>query len=328
MLLEVWPFVRACRAAGQRVVLARVLDRSGSTGRPVAAAMAVAADGRWAGSVAGGCVDGDVLLAAVAVLAGGPPTLLRCDLGPDARPQWEAGPACDGSITVLVAPLFDENTCAAVNLILDVPPTEDTTGTSMTLVTELRSPYGTSVGPAAGAEVWSAEVLVEEIRPAPRLVIVGATDVAVSLSSLAATAGFRVVVLEPRPAWAPEERVPAATLVRAWPSAWLGSHPLGPEDALVALTHEPRLDDAALVQALRSGCGYVAAIGSRATHEERVARLSHIPGVERIHGPAGLDLGAPSSALTAVSMLAEAVAVLHDRDGGMLVRSRGRVHAR
>jgi xanthine dehydrogenase accessory factor len=342
MLLEVWPFVRACRAAGQRVVLARVLDRSGSAGRPVTAAMAVAADGRWAGSVAGGCVDSDVLLAAVAVLAGAPPTVLRCDLGPDARPPWEAGPACNGSITVLVAPLFDENTCAAVDLILDVPPTEDTTGTSLTLVTELSSPYGTSVGPATCAgvtadrvtadrvtadSVTAESVMVEEVRPAPRLVIVGATDVAVSLSTLATSAGFRVVVLEPRPAWAPADRVPAATLVRAWPSAWLGSHPLGPEDALIALTHEPRLDDAALVEALRSGCGYVAAIGSRVTHEERVARLSHIPGVERIHGPAGLDLGGLSSALTALSMLAEAVAVLHGRDGGRLVSSQGRVHA-
>ena len=135
------------------------------------------------------------------------------------------------------------------------------------------------------------------------------------------------MVIEPRPAYALTDRVPAAALVQAWPSSWLGSHALGGDDSLVALTHEPRLDDAALVQALMSGCGYVAAIGSRATHEERLARLAHIPGVERIAGPAGLDLGGSSSAQTALSMLAEVVAVRHQRTGGRLVDTGGAVHA-
>ena len=106
-----------------------------------------------------------------------------------------------------------------------------------------------------------------------------------------------------------------------------GQPPARPDDALIALTHEPRLDDAALVQSLLSGCGYVAAIGSRGTHDERLARLAHIPGAERIHGPAGLDLGGSSSAQTALSMLAELVAVRNQREGGPLTRSTGRVHA-
>jgi xanthine dehydrogenase accessory factor len=321
MLAEVWPFVRACRAAGQPVVLARVIARTGSAGRALGATMAVAEDGRWSGSVAGGCTDGDALVAAAAVLGGGPPTMLRCELGPEARPAWEAGPACTGSIAVLVAPLFGENVCAAVDLVLDAPATEPTTMTPLLLQTRLSSPYETSVGTATGPEV-----MVDELRPAPRLVIVGATDIAVALSAFAVAAGFRVVVLEPRPAYCTGDRVPGATLVRAWPSSWLGSHLLGADDALVALTHEPRLDDAALVQALLSGCGYVAAIGSRATHQERLARLSHIPGAERIHGPAGLDLGGESSSLTALSMLAEVVAASNGRDGGRLVHSPGRVH--
>lgn len=323
MLAEVWPFVRACRADGQPVALARVVERSGTAGRPVGATMAVAGDGRWSGSVAGGCVDGDVLLAAAAVLSGEPPTMLRCELGPQARPSWEAGPACTGGITVLVAPLFDENLCAAVDVALEAAPTENAAPAPLLLRTQLSSPYGTSFGGRPGADI-----MVDEIRPGPRMVIVGATDVAMSLSAFAAAAGFRVVVLEPRPAYASADRVPGATLVRAWPSSWLGSHRLGAEDALVALTHEPRLDDAALVQALLGDCGYVAAIGSRATHQERLARLAHIPGVDRIHGPAGLDLGGESSALTALSLLAEAVAVHNGRSGGPLLQLTGPVHAR
>ncbi|MDX6200677.1 MAG: xanthine dehydrogenase accessory factor [Frankiales bacterium] len=321
MLAEVWSFVRACRADGQPVALARVVSRTGTTGRPLGAAMAVAADGSWAGSVAGGCVDGDVLTHASAVLHGAPATLVRCDLGPDARPAWESGPACTGSVGVLVSPLFDEIVCAAVDLVLASPPTE-TNPRPLTLHTSHEPPYETGLAPHP-----DGAVMVDTVRAAPRLVLVGATDIAVSLSAFAAAAGFRVVVLEPRPAYAQEHRVPDATLVRAWPSAWLGGHPLGPDDSLVALTHEPRLDDAALVQALRSRCGYVAAIGSRATHGERLARLAHIPGAELIRGPAGLDLGGASSAQTALSMLAEVVAARNGREGGPLVRSPGRVHA-
>ena len=321
MLAEVWPFVRDCRAAGRRVALARVVERTGVAGRPLGATLAVADDERWAGSVAGGCVDGDVLLAAAAVLAGGPPMLLRCDLGPDARPAWETGPACNGSISVLVAQLFAESLCAAVDLVLDESPTECQSSRRLRLRTELSLPYGTSV---ATDELPGG--LIDDVRPGPRLILVGATEVAVSLSRLATAAGFRVVVLEPRPAYALDDRLPEATLVRAWPSAWLSCHPLGAQDSLVALTHEPRLDDAALIQALLSGCGYVAAIGSRATHEERLSRLAHIAGSEAIHGPAGLDLGGTSSAATALSVLAEVVAVRNGRDGGPLVRSSGRVH--
>jgi xanthine dehydrogenase accessory factor len=306
-------------------VLARVVSRTGSAGRPIGAAMAVAADGAWTGSVAGGCVDGDVLEAAAAVHAGGPATLLRCEIGPDARPAWEAGPACAGEVAVLVDLLFNEWVCTAVDQVFGSSATESQPPAPLLLHTLLQPPYTTSAGPADDP---SAEVMVEPIRPWPRLVIVGATDVAVSLSAFASAAGFRVVVLDPRPAYTQDDRVPGATLVRAWPSTWLGSHPLGADDALVALTHEPRLDDAALVQGLLSGCGYVAAIGSRRTQSERLARLAHIPGSDTIHGPAGLDLGGASSAQTALSVLAELVAVRNGRNGGPLVRATGAVHAR
>jgi xanthine dehydrogenase accessory factor len=323
VLPEVWPFVTACRAEGQPVVLARVVTRTGSAGRDVGAAMAVAADGRWTGSVAGGCVDGDVLETAATVHLGLESSLLQCEIGPDARPAWEAGPACSGVVSVLVSPLFSDWACDAVDRILATSPTEMQQPSPVLLHTSLTPPYETMLGPVDDGR----PVMVEVIRPAPRLVIVGATDIAVPLTAFAAAAGFRVVVIDPRPAYALAGRVPAATLVQAWPSAWLGSHALGSDDSLIALTHEPRLDDAALVQALMSGCGYVAAIGSRATHGERLARLAHIPGVERIAGPAGLDLGGSSAAQTALSMLAEVIAVRHQRAGGRLVDTGGAVHA-
>lgn len=219
-------------------------------------------------------------------------------------------------------PLFGEWAITAVDRVLASSPTEMQPPVPVLLHTALVPPYETTLGPAKESD----PVMIEVVRPAPRLVIVGATDVAVPLAGFAAAAGFRVVVVEPRPAYAQGDRVPGATLVQAWPSSWLGSHALGPDDALVALTHEPRLDDAALAQALLSGCGYVAAIGSRTTQQERLARLAHIPGAERIAGPAGLDLGGNTSAQTALSMLAELVAVRNHRAGGRLVLSAGPLH--
>lgn len=327
MLPEIWPFVRDCRAAGRPVALARVVARTGETGRRLGAALAVDVDGEWAGSVAGGCVDGDVLAAAAAVLGGAPAQLMRCDLGPDGRPPWEDGPACNGTISVLISPLFSPDVCTAIDEALGAAATEAQPARPLLLTTSLTAPYDTWCDGGATAAGVRTDVMVEPVRAAPRLVLVGATDIAGDLARFAAAAGFRVVVIEPRPAYGQPGRVPDAALVRAWPSAWLGSHPLGPDDALVALTHEPRLDDAALVQALLSGCGYVAAIGSRATHDQRLARLAHIPGAQGIRGPAGLDLGGGSSARTALSMLAEVVAVRNGRSGGPLALTHGPVHA-
>ena len=143
MLPEVWPFVSACRAAGVPVALARVVARTGAAGRRLGAAMAVSGDGRWTGSVAGGCVDGDVLVEAAGVLAGAPALLMRCELGPDSRPPWEDGPACEGSVTVLVGLVFNEMVCAAVDLVLGSSPTENQPPAPLLLRTSLAPPYET-----------------------------------------------------------------------------------------------------------------------------------------------------------------------------------------
>ncbi|GAB7045736.1 XdhC family protein [Catenuloplanes indicus] len=110
-------------------------------------------------------------------------------------------------------------------------------------------------------------------------------------------------------------------LARAWPEEWLAAHPPSDADAVVAITHDPRIDDRALRAALPGPAGYVGALGSRATHAQRLGRLSGIPGLGRLRGPAGLDLGATSIAETALSVLAEIVAAAHDRTGGPLATS-------
>jgi xanthine dehydrogenase accessory factor len=156
------------------------------------------------------------------------------------------------------------------------------------------------------------------LRPRPRLVLVGATDLAAAVAGLAVTL-HRVVVVDPRAEHARPAMFPAGTtVVRAWPDEWLTAHPPGPRDAVLVLTHDARIDDRAIRAALGSAAGHVAVLGSRTTHAQRLARLADVDGLDRLAGPAGLDLGGTSLAETALSMLAEIVAVAHRRTGGRL----------
>jgi xanthine dehydrogenase accessory factor len=155
-------------------------------------------------------------------------------------------------------------------------------------------------------------------NPPLDLVIVGAVHIAQPLAAMAAMAGYGVRVIDPRTAFATTERFPGITLVHAWADEALGNAPLGPRSAMVALTHDPRLDDPALIAALSSNCFYIGALGSKKTQAGRLARLkqSGFTGeqLSRIHGPVGLDIGAKSPAEIAISIMAEMTRVL--RAGG------------
>ena len=145
----------------------------------------------------------------------------------------------------------------------------------------------------------------------PTLYIVGAVHIAQPLSQIAALSGFTVTVIDPRTAFATNERFPNLHLITAWPDEALAELPLDRRTAVVTLTHDPKLDDPALVAALRSNAFYVGALGSKKTHAARLARLKAAgfddAAVARIHGPVGLDIGAISPAEIAVSIVAQIV---------------------
>jgi xanthine dehydrogenase accessory factor len=168
--------------------------------------------------------------------------------------------------------------------------------------------------------------------PAPRLILFGAVPIAVPLCTLARAAGWRPYVVDPRTRFADRERFPDAERVIAdWPQeafAQLG----GIDDAtsIAVLTHDPTLDDAALTIALRSPAPFVGAMGSRRTQEARrerlLARGLDQQALSRLSGPIGLDLGAVSAEETALSILAEVVAVRYGREGGRLASTRRPIH--
>jgi xanthine dehydrogenase accessory factor len=177
-----------------------------------------------------------------------------------------------------------------------------------------------------------AGLFVDVVAPPPRLVVFGAVDFAAQLAEVAAMAGWRTFVIDPRSRFATAERFPAAErVIAAWPAEGLAQiEPLDRASAVAVLTHDPKLDDAALLAALASEAGYVGAMGSRRAQERRRERLLAAglgeDDLRRICAPIGLDLGALTAAETAISIIAEITALRRGRTGGRLIEARGRIH--
>jgi xanthine dehydrogenase accessory factor len=329
------------RAAGERVAVATVVRTWGSAPRREGATMAVAADGKIAGSVSGGCVETSVVEEATGVLETGRPRLLRFGVADETA--WEVGLACGGTVEVFVEPLepgvYDrlraviaEEGSAAVATLVAGP--EDRLGRKLivgddgTVAGSLGDPADD--GPAAeaaraalaegrsrrvrlGAEETGSEVFVDVLLPPPTLVVVGGVHIAIGLTRMARTLGYRTVVIDPRRPFGSEERFPHVDqLLQAWPDDALARVGLGPSTAVAVLTHDPKLDDPALRTALPSRAFYVGALGSRATQAKRRKRLLEAglteEQINRLHAPIGLDLGGRAPEEIALSVLAQIVA--------------------
>ena len=177
------------------------------------------------------------------------------------------------------------------------------------------SPLGASAATAARAdqsgpvEIGGENWFLAVFNPPLDLAIIGAVHVAQPLAAMASLTGFGVRVIDPRTAFATETRFPGIRVSHDWADEAFAKEPLGARSAVVALTHDPKLDDPGLVAAMRSNCFYIGALGSKKTHAGRLARLKaegfSETDLARIHGPIGLDIGARSPAEIAVSILAE-----------------------
>jgi xanthine dehydrogenase accessory factor len=193
-------------------------------------------------------------------------------------------------------------------------------GGDATLVERAEGAYAGAIatalrtGDAAVAEAGGRAALVEPHLPPLRLVIVGAVHVAEPLARMAGLCGFAVTIVDPRRAWATEARFPGQTLVTTWPDVALAELRPDARTAVVTLTHDPKLDDPALVAALASPAFYVGCLGSTKTHAARRSRLGErgiaAAYLDRLHGPVGLRLGARAPAEIAVSILAEIIQTL------------------
>jgi xanthine dehydrogenase accessory factor len=314
---------------GQRkVALATVTRTWGSAPRPAGSQMAVRDDGAFVGSVSGGCVEGSVIGEAQAAVADGRARNLK--FGVSNEDAWAVGLACGGTIEINVAPLLAssrQETIAelqrardagrAVVLATDLASGDsrivypDSGGTdALTIATRAQARRDESGSVEADGKNWFLTVF----NPRLDLAIIGAVHIAQPLARIAALADYAVRIIDPRTAFATNERFPGVTLSHDWPDEALATAPLTARSAIVALTHDPKLDDPALSAALKSPAFYIGALGSRTTHAKRLERLRtqgfKDAELSRIHGPIGLNIGARSPAEIAIAILGEMTAIL------------------
>ena len=289
---------------GEPMALATVVSTWGSAPRPRGSHMLVHADGRFEGSVSGGCVEGDILQTAAEVIAGAPFQVKRYGVA-DAS-AWEVGLPCGGEIAVMVQPVgavgFDPELFDRIAAARDQ-------GEALTVVTDLAS------GHSDARPVETGEVFLNRYDPARRLLIVGAVQIAQSLAALTRTLGIDTVVIDPRARFLTAERFPGVMLDDRWPDEAIAAYRPGPSTAMVTLSHDTKIDDPALIAVLASPARYVGALGSRRSHAARRERLSAagVPtaDLDRIDGPVGIDIGAIGPSEIALSIAAAMVAAFH-----------------
>jgi xanthine dehydrogenase accessory factor len=317
---------------GERVALATVVSARRSAPRPIGSKLAVSESGELAGSVSGGCVEGDVFGQAREVLADLEPRLLQYGISDEQA--FEVGLPCGGDIEVFVAP---EDPALSVRLLGVIER-----GGRATHVVAIRGARvgeqallvedGDGVGDPGLAQLPEDELFVQSFGPPPRLIVVGAVDTAEALCAAAKLIGWRAVVVDARATFATPERLPSADeIVLEWPEEAFARLGLDRDDAVVVLTHDEKFDQPALRGALESDAFYIGALGSRRTQAKRLEKL-HEAGVpesafERIAGPCGLEIGAESPPETALSILVEIMAVRAGRAGGSLREAKGSIHA-
>lgn len=287
---HIWQTIRDWDAEGRKMALATVVKTWGSSPRPVGSHLVIDADGHMEGSVSGGCVDGVVVTSAHECIKTGKGELLEFEVATDQA--WEVGLSCGGEVHILVELLIGIADKAAY--LLDSNPNQ---------VKELISETKMSDG----------ESFIHEYKPALKMIVVGAVHISQALVKMATTLDIDVTLIDPRTAYASEERFPGTKFVTDWPDEALEKIGINSSTAIVTLSHDPKLDDPALETAMRSDAFYIAALGSRKTQKQRRERLRangfSTAEIARIHGPAGLDIGALEPAEIALSILSELVSI-------------------
>jgi xanthine dehydrogenase accessory factor len=349
---------------GRRVVNAMLVARIGSAPLDPGAQMLVDERGTIEGSVTGGCVEAALVEEAQAIFAGEAPRVATYGISDEEAAG--VGLMCGGTVRIFVheqgadalaaldavARAREAGEPAALATLLD----GEDAGAKLAIlgdrvvgtlgVTELldRSVERDARGQldegrsrvrryGAGGEVMGSEVAVyiQAFETQPRMVIFGAIDFSAEMAKLASEVGYQVTICDARRPFADSPRFSrVAEVVVEWPDRYLESQELGPRDVVLVFTHDAKFDEPALISALGTDAGYIGALGSRRTHEMRLQRLRDAgldeSSTARIHAPCGLDIGARTPVETAVSILAEVIAVRTGRPADSLRDTTGPIH--
>jgi xanthine dehydrogenase accessory factor len=292
--------------SGHRATIGTVTRTWGSAPRPVGAMLVIRDDGHVMGSVSGGCVEDDLIdKVKRQALAAGRPEVTTYGVSDDEAKRW--GLPCGGTLQIVLEPV---SKASQLRELLEVIERHELVARTLDMETG-------AVTLAPG--VWSdslefdGKVLKTVHGPRWRLLIIGAGQTSRYLAQMAMALDYHVTVCDPREEYADEWNLAGTTLVRGYPDDTVVSMNPDAHLAVVAVTHDPKLDDAALLEALKSPCFYVGALGSKKNNDARRKRLAGFDLAEaeiaRLHGPVGLKIGAKTPPEIAVSILAEMTAV-------------------
>lgn len=351
--------------AGHRTVVASLIETLGSAPLDPGTEMLVDDTMRIEGSVTGGCVEGALVEVAQEILAGAPPRVVQYGISDDMAA--DVGLMCGGTVRLFVAELTEqsieplravvealaaqapvalatvldgelagrkmavngERTVGALGLEqLDHSVRRDALGCLDQGLTTIRS-YSAS-GEVMGSDI---RVYIQGFAAPPHMVIFGAIDFSVAAATLAREVGYRVTICDARHPFISSSRFSRVAEIEVdWPDRYLAGRQLDERDVVLVFTHDAKFDEPALIAALETGAGYIGALGSRQTHEERLERLRGRgvgeESLARISAPCGLDIGARTPAETAISVLAEILALRAHRSGDRLAETAGPIHPR
>ncbi len=352
------------RRRGDRAAMATVVRTWRSAPRPAGASMLVTGEGEAVGSVSGGCVEGALFEVGQAVLVDGIPQFETYGVSDD--DAFAVGLTCGGILEVFIelvddatwpelegiaASIASEEPVAVATIVkgphfvgrhLVVRPdrTAGSLGTTRLDETVRDDVLGMLAagstgflhyGPEGERLGEGLEVFVSSYAPPAQMFIFGAIDFSAALVRVGKLLGYKVTVCDARPVFATKKRFPEADdVVVDWPHRWLEQQEVDERTVIAVLTHDPKFDVPALLVALRTNAGYIGAMGSRRTHEDRLARLKEAGLTDaecaRLHSPIGLDLGARTPEETAISIAAEIVQARWGGSGARLTSMAGPIH--
>ncbi|WP_343314420.1 XdhC family protein [Brucella sp. BE17] len=306
--------------------VATVIETWGSAPCPVGSHLLVDSAANFYGSVSGGCVETDVITQAMEVIASGFARVL--EFGVADETAWRHGLSCGGRIRILITPLtehYGQIDQALGQRCGSCLVTHAETGAQHLFFEGDDWPQSFSAPLKSALQAGKSGLLPQEAEnvfvnfyaPRPRLILIGAVHISQNLLLAAQLTNFDVTILDPRTAFATKERFGEADLHTMWPQDYFADNPIDNHTAVAALTHDPKIDDPALMEAIRKKAFYIGALGSRKTHAKRIDRF-YKAGFSQadcalIHAPIGLDIKAQGPAEISIAVLAQIIAAYRNR---------------
>ncbi len=328
---------------GIKTAIATVINTWGSSPRPVGSQLIVNENGQFFGSISGGCIESDVIMAAKDIINHDKPKfikpkLIKYDISNENA--WQIGLTCGGEIEILIEKFDDK--AANINNIIKSKIDKISIAIITNITNGEKAAYKNSnndkskIDYIAGEEIItndkeSQELIIAAknalklnqsvnlklankhyfikiISPIKCMVIIGAVHIAQALSSMALISGFKVIIIDPRSSWATAERFPNIKIIQEWPEDIMDKLDITNKMAIITLSHDKKFDDPALEYAIKSKAFYIGALGSKRTHAKRIKRLDksgfNKQEINKIDAPIGMDIGAKAPAEIAISIMA------------------------